>query len=516
MKRSRRNNFIFLILAGFILGLSLATPLAALAQEYTRYEEGFTIIPQECIDPSKGDCGLNSFVQLFVNLANVGLKILPYIAILMMMWAGFNLIQSGGNPEKIQEGKKMIGSVVLGVLIVTILAWAWSYFVVSILTGSANLFPNTPFQREWWGGGEVAQLPEGSGCCVVPELGCSDLTKEECDQIGAASYVAQYFGGGTAFQTFWQGENQFCYQFPAQCDNFKFGCCVPRDTNATTCYNPNDRGCLDYPGTDHDVNNCANLAGRCVTVEGEASTASATGCCVTGNSCSASNNTNCTGTFYPNQNCSQVNDCTSGCCVGGDSCSSGKINCTGSWNPAACNQAPNDDSCLVGCCKVTDGTWNNVKSCYTEITKGQCISQYGAGNVYFSTDSTDCTNYAECVNGCCVSNNSCTSGAVNDSCPDPLNNYNEATTCAANPACVEGCCLFAGATTCTDGILRNNCNGVFYGGNCSSRVQCTTTGCCKDVLNANGACINGYAQAACGGAPNTFWANQTCAAAGCT
>lgn len=510
MKRNRTTHYVILGLSLVLLVTSLLPRLTA-AAEYERYENGWVIVPPECIDPSVGTCGLNSLVQLFINLANVGLKVLPYLTMIMMIWAGFNLIMAGGNPEKVQSGKKMISSVLLGVIIVTVLAWAWSYFVVVILTGEYNLFPNTIFEKAWWGGGTVAEAPPGTGCCVINTLGCTNNTQEQCDSARASLQALAYVTGGTAPQVFWQGENQFCYEFPTQCKNYQFGCCVPVDPNNKTCYNGNERGCLDvvFPGAGQqqvavtfNPTKCANLADRCENIVGEATTQTSDGCCVTGNSCNAGSSSTCSGQFYPGQSCNTVNDCTVGCCVGTASCSAGKINCTGVWNATSCTEAPNDTNCTIGCCEDTRQGADQV-SCYTSMTVAACDARTG-GSFIFDPSFANCQGLVECFNGCCTANNQCSSGNIDGSCPDPVNNYDANSACAGNPACDEGCCLFSDATTCTDGIIRDNCNGVFYGGFCSDRHECSTIGCCKDVINASGACIDGYADAACGGFPNEF------------
>ncbi len=279
MPRVRTLSLFFISIVALTLFSSMAMPLVAHAQEY-EYQENWVIIPPECRGSnSEKQCDLNSFVQLFVNLAIVGMKVLPYLSMIMMIWAGFNLIQSGGNPEKIQGGKKMISSIVIGVLIVTILAWTWSYFIVFLLTGNQKLFPNTPFSRDWWGGGTIEDRPPSVGCCVVTDalstagVGCVENLKTEC--IGLPVAIKTEYN--VDIQTFFQGEQQYCDDV-TQCQNYQQGCCVPRDATDKTCYYPatgsyesgeGGTGCLQWPKTLNNPNNCNTLT-RCETIGNQA------------------------------------------------------------------------------------------------------------------------------------------------------------------------------------------------------------------------------------------------------
>lgn len=256
-----------------VIGIALFAPTPASAagtceetSGYKQYEEGWKIMP-DCF--TCGSCDLYDFVQLFVNLANVGLKVLPYLAMFMMIWAGFNLIMAGGNPQKIQEGKKMITSVILGVIIIVILAWAWSYFIVYALTCDpahketcqAKLFPGGGiWEREWWGGGEATvEHQPGTGCCIVNGFGCIDTDQTTCTSLG-----------GPDIQTTYEGDYQYCHNFSATCQSYQVGCCVPTDPNSNACTSPGTNGCLPASPNDdpswrerrHNQTPCDNL-GQC-------------------------------------------------------------------------------------------------------------------------------------------------------------------------------------------------------------------------------------------------------------
>ncbi|MDA2922146.1 pilin [Patescibacteria group bacterium AH-259-L07] len=65
-----------------------------------------------------GDCTLNNFLGLGVNISNIILKYLGVFALLMFVIGGVIWITSGGSSEKVQLGKKTISGAVVGMVIV--------------------------------------------------------------------------------------------------------------------------------------------------------------------------------------------------------------------------------------------------------------------------------------------------------------------------------------------------------------------------------------------------------------
>ncbi|MFA6553539.1 MAG: pilin [Patescibacteria group bacterium] len=454
---SIQNKKIFLLTA-----LTLAI-VATLAVPYVSHaadtESGFKIIPDECLGsqrPEDKPCDLNSFIQLFVNLAETAFKILPYLAMLMMMWAGFNLITAGGNPEKIQEGKKMVVSVVVGVIIVIFLAWAYAGFVVFALTGDVTIFPGTPFSQEWWGGGEANPRAPNTGCCYVVGFGCAETTQLDC-----TAKAGQYGGAVPQFM----GENQFCDQYKVQCENLTKGCCVPDDTTNKTCYWPDaKKGCLDLPTTHHTITACSYLGQDCTTIEGSGSADdTVTGCCVQPNTCSTTTIADCPGggSFKQGVDCSDVAECTQGCCIGKTGCTNGKTSCTsGLTSPSSCSELTAE--CAVGCCIQDTGP-----SCSNNITAYYCQMSLGGA----SNEDISCSSFTQCSGGCCTS--TCTAGNIDGSCTPDVYQYDAATPnagCTVNPFCQSVCCLYANALTCSANVLPRNCEAA------------------GDTVIANGAC----------------------------
>ncbi|MDD5039552.1 MAG: pilin [Patescibacteria group bacterium] len=471
-----------ILLALCVVCIASAIPSAANAAQAT-YPEGFKIIPDCALD--KGNCDLDDFVQLFVNLAGVALRILPYLAMIMMIWAGFNLIMAGGNPQKIQEGKKMISSIVVGMIIVIVLAWCFAHFVVFILTGSFNIFPGygNPLEREWWGGGTTGQVDPEKGCCVIKEGGCVEETREQCEcRQNPLVYICPDGTPGLEQETNFMGEGEYCYSFEAACTKFKYGCCIPKVPNAAdpgsdTCYVPDDDGCLKFPGTTHNSNICAALTDICdpSLIQGTQDISpDATGCCVKDSSCAETTFTGCTGTFNYGVSCNNIEECKQGCCVAPDGCISGKIDCAYFWNASKCTEPPNiggADNCRVGCCITNNSTEFN--QCENNQTALNCSLE--GDSQFFSA--TDCSTISVCANGCCLQ--SCTSGSIDGSC-GAYTTYRKSTTCAASPDCVFGCCLKSGATRCVGNVLQGNCVApdTWIGAGACDPAVCAT-GCCE-------------------------------------
>ena len=114
----------------------------------------------------KRSCQLNDFIQLFINLAKWGWWILPSLALLFMTIGGFLFINAGGNPNQIEQGKKILTSVILGVVIVLILAWILTSLIIFFFTGDRS---GAIFGNPWWGSGDGGT--PGTGCCIT-KLGC--------------------------------------------------------------------------------------------------------------------------------------------------------------------------------------------------------------------------------------------------------------------------------------------------------------------------------------------------------
>ncbi|XOU94199.1 MAG: pilin [Candidatus Kerfeldbacteria bacterium] len=238
---------------------------------YCHYATGWEIIPHECIDPKSTDknCDLNSFIQLFINLANIMLKLITPLAMIIIIYGGYQFVTARGKQEQIQQGKKVLGGVFIGMVIIVIGGWVISYFVIQTLVGGygkdqeTSLFNSSEYiqvwKTEWWNPGEASSNQNGqqgaSGSCYVPGVGCKDNTKNECDPITTS------FGAGDWTQ------GQACDNITGWLnfkDNHLIGtsCCTTGTLPLyDSCDLMNDNYCLDFPGSVGNTNQCGILGG---------------------------------------------------------------------------------------------------------------------------------------------------------------------------------------------------------------------------------------------------------------
>jgi hypothetical protein len=73
-----------------------------------------------CIDPSPGG--------LFEKFFGVGIGIAGGIAFLLILFGGFKIITSAGNPERLNEGKEVVSSAIAGLLMII-----FSVFLLKII-----------------------------------------------------------------------------------------------------------------------------------------------------------------------------------------------------------------------------------------------------------------------------------------------------------------------------------------------------------------------------------------------
>ncbi|MDD3102070.1 MAG: pilin [Patescibacteria group bacterium] len=65
-----------------------------------------------------GDCTVNDFERLYLNLANIILKYLGVIALVLFIFGGISWMTSAGSEEKVKKGKAIIMGAVVGMVIV--------------------------------------------------------------------------------------------------------------------------------------------------------------------------------------------------------------------------------------------------------------------------------------------------------------------------------------------------------------------------------------------------------------
>ncbi|MDD5567331.1 MAG: pilin [Patescibacteria group bacterium] len=99
------------------------------------------ILP-ECV--CDGNCNLDDFVVMFVNLITFFLGIVAIIALYYFVNGAFMLVISSGSPEKIASGKSTLVNALVG-LFVVLSAWVMINTLFMLFTGS-----DTVFGEKWW------------------------------------------------------------------------------------------------------------------------------------------------------------------------------------------------------------------------------------------------------------------------------------------------------------------------------------------------------------------------------
>lgn len=75
--------------------------------------------------------------QIVVKIIQVFLGFLALIFLCLVLYAGFRYMTSAGNEEKAREAIKLLTNAVIGLLII-LLAWAITRFIIKGLSGSIN------------------------------------------------------------------------------------------------------------------------------------------------------------------------------------------------------------------------------------------------------------------------------------------------------------------------------------------------------------------------------------------
>ncbi len=85
-------------------------------------------------------CNLCHVLELFKNLTNFALEIGVVLAGLFFAWGTFVIMTAGDSEQKVEEGKKVIWTVVEG-LVIAFSAWLIVATLLQILTGSPSKLP---------------------------------------------------------------------------------------------------------------------------------------------------------------------------------------------------------------------------------------------------------------------------------------------------------------------------------------------------------------------------------------
>lgn len=73
--------------------------------------------------------GTADLKETVLNIITLVLGLLGIIAVIMILWGGFQWMTAGGNTEKVDSAKKILSAAIFG-LVIVILAWAIVNFVI--------------------------------------------------------------------------------------------------------------------------------------------------------------------------------------------------------------------------------------------------------------------------------------------------------------------------------------------------------------------------------------------------
>ena len=133
---------LFLALSGFLIEKKAA----------------FAQLDLEKLKSTAGEAGLGTQTDIATivgKIIKVVFSLVGIILVVLMIAGGFMWMTSAGNAEKVDKAKKLMSSVLIG-LIIIILAYSISYFIIGKLSGVTT---GTP--------GSSEPIPDESG---IPEL----------------------------------------------------------------------------------------------------------------------------------------------------------------------------------------------------------------------------------------------------------------------------------------------------------------------------------------------------------
>ena len=122
---------VALILVSVLLGLLPGTAQAVI------------LVPCGRNVPGSEPCEFKHLVTLFIRVINYLISVAAVVAMYHILLAGFNLITSLGNPEKIETAKKTVANAIVGFGLI-ILAFVFINLVVNGIFGSPGA------ERQWW------------------------------------------------------------------------------------------------------------------------------------------------------------------------------------------------------------------------------------------------------------------------------------------------------------------------------------------------------------------------------
>jgi len=134
-----------------------------------------------------GDCTLEDFLLLFINLSKIILGIVGALALVYFIVGGFMFLTSGGSQSRVKKGKDILIGTLTG-LIIVMTAWLIVYFIetaVGIKPGYTRLKKKAEVVEKR--GFCVVRIKDGDSCreckCLggeapLPEANCKDTLRQ--------------------------------------------------------------------------------------------------------------------------------------------------------------------------------------------------------------------------------------------------------------------------------------------------------------------------------------------------
>lgn len=150
-----------IIVAIFVLAIVLV-PVSVLAQQEVGGGSGFELVP--CGGRGEDPCTFDDLIYLIVRVINFLFAASGIVALYHVLLAGWGMMSSMGNPEKISNSKEALSRAVIGFALV-LLSFAMVNLLVLGIFGLDN--PETTEVNEcaWW---KNPRLLWNSGSCILP------------------------------------------------------------------------------------------------------------------------------------------------------------------------------------------------------------------------------------------------------------------------------------------------------------------------------------------------------------
>jgi hypothetical protein len=125
----------------------LAVPVAAFFSPNSALAAGGLLVNISSNCEANGDCQLADFLVVGVNVTNVILGVSGSIILIMFVYGGFLWLISAGNSSRVEQGKKILSSSLLGLIIVF-----GAYTVIGLLLAAFGVTDIVTYFKTPFGG----------------------------------------------------------------------------------------------------------------------------------------------------------------------------------------------------------------------------------------------------------------------------------------------------------------------------------------------------------------------------